>query len=72
MQNVWTQFDADLLKKLSPPFPQVRIVRFDGCQTGDIVTLELNLVLAKPLWTSKITGAMNIASKNTMQNRPTL
>ena len=58
MQDVWTQFDATLLKKLSPPFPQVRIVRFDGCQTGDIVTLELNLMLAKPLWTSKITDSV--------------
>lgn len=58
MQDVWTKFNADLLKKLSPPFPQVRIVRFDGCQTGDIVTLELNLILAKPLWTSKITDSV--------------
>ncbi len=58
MQQVWTMFDAALLKKLSPPFPQVRIVRFDGCQTGDIVTLELNLLVAKPLWTSHITSSV--------------
>jgi len=58
MQVVWTLFNEELLKKLSPPFPQVRIVRFDGCQTGDIVALELNLLFAKPVWTSHITDSI--------------
>lgn len=58
MQDVWTQFDAALLSKLSPPFPKVRIVRFDGCQTGDLVSLELNLLVAKLIWTSQITDSI--------------
>lgn len=58
MKDVWTLFDATLLAKLSPPFPKVRIVRFDGCQTGDMVSLELNLLFAKLPWTSQITDSI--------------
>jgi ligand-binding SRPBCC domain-containing protein len=57
MENVWSRFDASLLTKLSPPFPTVRIVRFDGCQTGDQVSLELNLIAVKPIWNSLITSS---------------
>jgi ligand-binding SRPBCC domain-containing protein len=57
MQYVWSRFDETLLAKLSPPFPQVRILAFDGCQTGDQVSLELNLLLYKPIWTSQISSS---------------
>lgn len=53
--QVWRGFDETLFRRLSPPFPPVRVVRFDGCLKGNIVELELNFFLFKLLWTSKIT-----------------
>ncbi|MPR36160.1 SRPBCC family protein [Salmonirosea aquatica] len=51
---VWEGFDEALFKKLSPPFPPVRLVRFDGSYTGDLVALELNFFLFKQTWISRI------------------
>lgn len=48
-------FNESLFKKLSPPFPPVRLLRFDGSQKGDIVSLELNFIFFKQKWTSHIT-----------------
>ncbi|MDF2156563.1 hypothetical protein [Algoriphagus sp. CAU 1675] len=48
-------FNESLFKRLSPPFPPVKILRFDGSRTGDLVSLELNFLLFKQIWTSKIT-----------------
>ncbi len=48
-------FDETLFTKLSPPFPPVKLLRFDGSKKGDIVTLELNFLLFKQKWTSEIT-----------------
>lgn len=48
-------FQASLFKKLSPPFPPVKLIRFDGSENGDIVSLELNFILFKQKWVSKIT-----------------
>ena len=48
-------FNASLFVNLAPPFPPVKVLRFDGCKTGDIVDLELNFFLFKQKWTSKIT-----------------
>jgi ligand-binding SRPBCC domain-containing protein len=48
-------FDQTLFSKLSPPFPPVKLLRFDGSMKGDIVTLELNFIFFKQKWTSKIT-----------------
>lgn len=48
-------FDQTLFTKLSPPFPPVKLLRFDGSKTGDLVTLELNFIFFKQKWTSKIT-----------------
>ncbi|RDB02879.1 SRPBCC family protein [Runella aurantiaca] len=53
--QVWKGFDETLFRRLSPPFPPVRVVRFDGCLKGNMVELELNFFLFKQLWTSKIT-----------------
>jgi ligand-binding SRPBCC domain-containing protein len=55
LATVWNGFDESLFKKLSPPFPPVKLVRFDGSQTGDVVSLELNFLLFKQKWTSLIT-----------------
>ena len=53
--QVWAGFDKTLFDQLSPPFPPVRVVRFDGCLKGDIVDLELNFLLFKQRWVSHIT-----------------
>jgi ligand-binding SRPBCC domain-containing protein len=47
-------FDESLFTKLSPPFPPVKLLRFDGSATGDLVSLELNFIFFKQKWTSKI------------------
>ena len=51
---VFNLFDKDLFLKLSPPFPKVNLLRFDGCKKNDIVELELDLIFSKQLWTSEI------------------
>jgi ligand-binding SRPBCC domain-containing protein len=47
-------FNEMLFKKLSPPFPPVKLLRFDGSTKGDLVTLELNFIFFKQKWTSEI------------------
>lgn len=47
-------FTESLFKKLSPPFPPVRLLRFDGSETGDLVSLELNFIFFRQKWTSRI------------------
>ncbi|MDN3689759.1 SRPBCC family protein [Cyclobacterium jeungdonense] len=48
-------FTEDLFESLNPPFPPVKLLRFDGSSTGDIVSLELNFIFFKQVWTSEIT-----------------
>jgi ligand-binding SRPBCC domain-containing protein len=55
LPDVIAGFNGDLFLKLNPPFPKVRLVRFDGCKAGDIVSLELNFLLFRQMWTSEIT-----------------
>ncbi len=54
-QRVWLGFDRELFLKLSPPFPPVRLLRFDGCRKGHVVQLELNFLLFRQRWDSLIT-----------------
>lgn len=49
-------FNADLFKALNPPFPPVKLLRFDGSTKGDLVSLELNFIFFKQVWTSEITA----------------
>ena len=51
---VWKGFDRKLFDQLSPPFPPVTVLRFDGCLRGDVVSLELNFILFKQVWNSDI------------------
>ncbi|AQG78362.1 SRPBCC family protein [Spirosoma montaniterrae] len=53
--TVWAGFTRNLFNQLSPPFPPVDVVRFDGCLTGDIVHLRLNFLLFRQDWISLIT-----------------
>jgi ligand-binding SRPBCC domain-containing protein len=48
-------FTESLFTRLSPPFPPVKLLRFDGSAKGDLVTLELNFFVFKQKWTSQIT-----------------
>ncbi|MBO0929842.1 SRPBCC family protein [Fibrella aquatilis] len=54
LEAVWAGFDRQLFDQLSPPFPPVTVLRFDGCLTGDVVSLELNFILFKQVWNSDI------------------
>ncbi len=49
------RFTSDLFLALNPPFPPVKLKRFDGCKKGDKVALELNFMLFKQDWVSDIT-----------------
>lgn len=53
--TVFSKFNADLFTDLAPPFPPVKLVRYDGEKTGDVVTIELNFLLFKQQWVSTIT-----------------
>jgi len=52
--SVKERFTEDLFLKLNPPFPPVKLNRFDGCAEGDRVELELNFLLFKQQWHSVI------------------
>jgi len=53
--SVWKKFNQQLFLKLNPPFPPVKLLRFDGCIKGDKVQLELNFIFFKQEWHSLIT-----------------
>lgn len=53
--DVKSGFNAALFKKLSPPFPPVKLLLFEGSKKGDIVELELNFIVFKQRWVSEIT-----------------
>ena len=55
LSRVWAGFDRQLFTRLSPPFPPVEVVRFDGCLPGDVVHLRLNFLLFRQDWVSVIT-----------------
>ena len=48
-------FDRDLFTALSPPFPKLTILRFDGSAPGDQVAIELAVGPFRRRWTSLIT-----------------
>ncbi len=58
MKSPWKEvisgFDEKLFLLLNPPFPPVRLRRFDGCRKDDMVELELNFLLFKQTWVSEI------------------
>jgi ligand-binding SRPBCC domain-containing protein len=57
-KQVFAGFDAELFAKLTPPLTKVRLLQFDGCKKGDIVSLELTMFwLLRQKWTSHITDA---------------
>lgn len=61
--SVKNGFDETLFTKLSPPFPPVKLARFDGSEIGDVVSLELNFLLFKQNWTSEISESQTTESE---------
>lgn len=57
-KQVYEQFNQNLLMKLNPPFPPVKLLRYDGNQKGNKVILELNFIFFKQEWESLITEEM--------------
>lgn len=57
VEQVVAGFDQQLFLKLNPPFPPVRVLRFDGVAVGDEVHLELNFLLFRQKWISVITAS---------------
>jgi len=57
VNTIRENFTADLFISLNPPFPPVKLLRFDGNEVGALVELELNFLLFKQRWTSRITAA---------------
>jgi len=53
-EQVWKGFDETLFKQLSPPFPKISLMRFDGCKQGDVVDLTLDFILLSQRWVSVI------------------
>lgn len=51
---VWDGFNRALFERLTPVFPPVAVVRFDGCQRGDVVHLQLNFLFFRQDWVSII------------------
>ncbi len=47
-------FTLELFKALAPAFPRVKVLRFDGCEKGHQVWIELNLFLFKQRWDTHI------------------
>ncbi len=60
VQQTWAGFDRQLFDQLSPPFPPVDVVRFDGCLKGDVVHLRLNFIVFKQDWISLIVDQQTI------------
>lgn len=54
-KQVWAGFDQTLFEKLAPPFPRIRLLRFDGSTTGCTVAVELNFIFFRQTWQSDIT-----------------
>lgn len=53
--SVFEAFDEQLFRKLAPPYPRLKLLRFDGSKPGDVVEVELQTGIKSFRWTSLIT-----------------
>lgn len=53
-KEVYSSFNKELFEFLSPVFPRIKVIRFDGSKKGDTIELKLGFPLYKN-WISKIT-----------------
>ena len=54
--KVFAGFTQELFLRLAPPFPRIKLKRFDGCAVGDVVSVELNFIFFRNQWESLITA----------------
>ncbi|NDK54913.1 SRPBCC family protein [Pontibacter fetidus] len=54
-RQVFEAFDEQLFRKLAPPYPKLKLIRFDGSEPGDVVEVELQTGIKSFRWTSMIT-----------------
>ncbi|PKV67276.1 SRPBCC family protein [Pontibacter ramchanderi] len=54
--SVFHAFDEQLFRKLAPPYPRLKLLRFDGSAPGDVVAVELQTGIRSFRWTSLITA----------------
>jgi ligand-binding SRPBCC domain-containing protein len=59
-KKVLAGFNESLFKSLNPPFPPVKVMRFDGCKTNHRVELELNFFLFKQYWHALIISHLEL------------
>lgn len=53
-KTVFEAFDEKLFLRLAPPFPRVKLIRFDGSKPGDRVEVEMHTGVKTFKWTSLI------------------
>ncbi|AHM61720.1 hypothetical protein D770_17340 [Flammeovirgaceae bacterium 311] len=56
LQKVADGFNEKLFQALAPPFPRLKLLRFDGSKKGDWVAMELHFGFMKQSWVSEITA----------------
>lgn len=61
IEKIQQNFTAQLLLQLNPPFPPVKLLVYEGNHKGAEVVLELNLLLFKQKWKSKIVDELRTA-----------
>ncbi|MBB6609631.1 hypothetical protein H7F15_01140 [Pontibacter sp. Tf4] len=54
-RQVFDAFDEQLFRKLAPPYPKLKLIRFDGSEPGNVVEVELQTGIKSYSWTSLIT-----------------
>ena len=59
--QVMAGFTRELFIALAPPFPKLRLLRFDGCRTGDQVEIELDTLVKRLPWTSLLVDEGQLA-----------
>lgn len=53
-KEVYQAFNKELFEFLSPAFPKIKVLRFDGSKKGDLIELKFGFPLYKK-WVSEIT-----------------
>ncbi|EMR03770.1 SRPBCC family protein [Cesiribacter andamanensis] len=54
LRQVAAGFGEPLLRALAPPFPRLKLLRYDGNKLGNIVIFELHFGITKQRWISEI------------------
>jgi ligand-binding SRPBCC domain-containing protein len=54
LRKVADGFNEKLFRTLAPPFPRLKLLRFDGSKKGDWVAMELHFGPLKQTWVSEI------------------